>query len=55
MFDPLSERILRIFLKSHVGFVSLTAVYVPTNVFGNEEDTEAFYQSRQSVVGLVPE
>ena len=54
VFDPVSERILRIRLKSHTGFVSLIAVYAPTNVPGNEEETEAFYQSLQSVVEQVP-
>ena len=41
----MSERILRIRLKSHVGFVFLIAVNAPTNIPGNEEETEAFYQS----------
>ena len=54
MFHPVSERILRIRLKSHIGFMSLIAVYAPTNVPGNEEQTEAFYQSLQSVVEQVP-
>ena len=54
VFHPVSERILRIRLKSHIGFMSLIAVYAPTNVPGNEEETEAFYQSLQSVVEQVP-
>ena len=54
VFHPVSERILRIRLKSHIGFMSLIAVYAPTNVPGNEEETETFYQSLQSVVEQVP-
>ena len=54
VFHPVSERIPRIRLKSHIGFMSLIAVYAPTNVPGNEEETEAFYQSLQSVVEQVP-
>ena len=30
VFDPVSERILRIFLKFYSGFMSLIAVYAPT-------------------------
>ena len=43
VFDPVSERILRIRLKSHIGVMSLIAVDSPTNVPGNEEEFEAFY------------
>ena len=55
MFDSVSERILRIHLKSHLGFVSLIAMYTPTNVPCNEEEIETFYLSLQSVVGQVSE
>ena len=30
-FDLISERIVCIHMKSHVGFVSIIAVYAPTN------------------------
>ena len=33
VFDPVSERILRIHLKSHTGFMSLIAVYAPTKIY----------------------
>jgi len=54
VFVPVSDRILRIRLKSHTGFMSIIAVYAPTNEPGNEADTEAFYHSLQSVVSQVP-
>ena len=53
-FVPISERIIRIRLKSHTGFLSLIAVYAPTNEPGNEADTESFYQSLQVEVANVP-
>lgn len=55
MFDPVSERILRIRLKNPTPVSCPSfAAYAPTNVPGNEEETEAFYQSLQSVVEQVP-
>ena len=46
-FDPVSERILRVRLKSHTGFLSLIAVYAPTNEPMKEEKSLAFYQALQ--------
>ena len=52
-FVPVSERILRTRLKSHTGFLSLIAVYAPTNEHGNEADTESFYHSLQAEIASV--
>ena len=35
-FDPISERLMRIRLKMHRGYVSVIAAYVPTNEGGND-------------------
>ena len=55
VFDPVSERILHICLKLHTGFVTLVAVYVPTNELRNEEESVEVYQALQDVVRKVPE
>ena len=49
-FTPVSERLLKIQLKSHFGHVSVIAVYAPTNEAGNEEGTRKFYQALQDCV-----
>ena len=53
-FHPVSERLLRTRLKMHSGFVSVVAVYAPTNEEGNEEEAEKFYAELQEVVCDVP-
>ena len=53
-FNPISERLLRTRLKMHSGFVSVVAVYAPTNEEGNEEEAERFYAELQEVVCDVP-
>lgn len=50
VFDPLSERIMRLCLKSHTGFVSLIVVYAPTNELKNEDEAVEFYQTLQACV-----
>ena len=42
MFDPVSERIIRLRLELHTGFVSFTVVYFPTNQSKNESETREF-------------
>ena len=54
VMEPVSERIIRIRLKSHTGFLSLIAVYAPTNEPASEEESEAFYESLQECVRRVP-
>ena len=53
-FDPISERLMRIRLKMHRGYVSVIAVYAPTNEEGNEEETEKFYADMQEALCEVP-
>ena len=54
VFDPSSERLLRLRLKSHSGFLSIIAVYAPTNELANEEESIAFYEELQECVRQVP-
>ena len=49
-FDPISERLMRIRLTMHRGYVSVIAVYAPTNEEGNEEETEKFYVDIQEAL-----
>ena len=53
-FTPVSERTLKIRLKSHFGHVSVIAVYAPTNEAGNEEETNKFYRALQDCVRKTP-
>ena len=53
-FTPVSERMLKILLKSHFGQVSVIAVYAPTNEAGNEEETKKFYWTLQDCVRKTP-
>ena len=53
-FTPVSERMLKIWFKSHFGYVSVIAVYAPTNEAGNEEETKKFYQALQDCVRKTP-
>ena len=53
-FTPVSERLLKIWLKSHFGHVSVIAVYAPTNEAENEEETRKFYQALQDCVRKTP-
>ena len=54
VMDPVSERILRLRLKSHTGYLSLIAVYAPTNEPANEEESIDFYEELQECVRQVP-
>ena len=53
-FTPVSERMLKIWFKFHFGYVSVIAVYAPTNEAGNEEETKKFYQALQDCVRKTP-
>ena len=55
VFDSVSKRILCIRLKLHTGFVTLVAMYAPTNELRNEEESVEFYQALQDTVRQVPE
>ena len=50
VFEALSDRMMRVRLKLHTGFVSIIAVYAPTNEPKNEGESVEFYQSLQKVV-----
>ena len=39
------ERMLTIHFKVHTGFVTIIAVYVPTNEIGNEEESRESYHA----------
>ena len=52
--DPVSERILRLRMKSHTGYMSLIAVYAPTNKPKSAEKSDAFYEELQECVRQVP-
>ena len=58
MFQPVSERILRLRLKCHFGFVSVVSVYAPTNPTDSTSDasspSEAFYDQLQSTLLAIP-
>ena len=54
VFFPVSDRLLRVRLKIHTGFVSIIAVYAPTNEPGCVEESEKFYQLLQECVDEVP-
>ena len=58
VFHPISERILYIRLKSHLSFVSIIAVYAPTNPVSSTADSNTpsddFYHLLQSTISLVP-
>ena len=54
VMDPVSERMLRLRLKCHTGYLSLIAVYAPTNEPANEEESIAFYEELQECVWRVP-
>ena len=53
VFTSVSDRILRVRMKSHIGLVSIIAVYAPTNVPGREEESEKFYEVLQECVDEV--
>ena len=52
VMEPVSERIIRIRLKSHTGFLSIIAVYAPTNEPASEEESVA-YEALQEYVHQV--
>ena len=52
--DPVSERILRLRMKSHTAYMSLIAVYAPTNEPKSAEESDAFYEELQECVRQVP-
>ena len=54
VFDPASDRLLKVRLKLHTGYVSIIAVYAPTNEPKSEEETAEFYQALQAVMRKVP-
>ena len=54
VLSPVSDRILRVRLKTHTGFASIIAVYAPTNEPKRVEESEKFYQSLQECVDEVP-
>ena len=53
-FTPVSERMLKIQLKSHFDHVSGITVYAPTNEAGNEEETKKLYRALQDCVRKTP-
>ena len=59
IFHPISEHIMYIRLKSHMSFVSVIAVYAPTNPVNSTADaatpSEEFYNLLQSTLSLVPQ
>ena len=56
VFHPVSERILRIRIKTHFGHASIIAVYAPTNPTTPSDATvsDAFYQQLQTTLAAVP-
>ena len=54
VFSPVPDRLLRVHLRSHTGFVTIIAVYAPTNEPGNAEEADKFYQALQECVNTVP-
>ena len=58
VFQPVSERILRIHLKCHLSFMSVVSVYAPTNPSNATSEavsaSEAFYNQLQSTLSSVP-
>ena len=58
VFHPISECIICIRLKCHLSYVSVIAVYAPTNPSSNTVQavapSDAFYDQLQSVVAAVP-
>ena len=49
---PVDERIMRLRLKDRLGFMSVVAVYAPTEVYETEE--EMFYAKLDSVLDQCP-
>ena len=45
---PVSERILRVHLKLHTGYLSLIAVYASTN--DDQSESDQFYQGLQTTI-----
>ena len=58
VFQPVSERILRIRLKCHLSFMSVVSVYSPTNPSNATSEavsaSEAFYDQLQSTLSSIP-
>ena len=58
VFHPVSERIIRIRLKCHRSYVTVVAIYAPTNPSSSTTQAAApadtFYDQLQSVVADVP-
>ena len=52
-FVPVTDRLLRIRLRIHSGYVSVISVYAPTNEKENVEESECFYYDLQVVVSSV--
>ena len=51
IFDPVSDRLLRVRLKMHSGYVSLIVVYAPSNE--DQSSSEQFYCDLQGVMSKV--
>ena len=58
VFQPVSERILRLRLKCHMSYMTVVAVYAPTNPTNSTSDavgdSEAFYDQLQSSLSSIP-
>ena len=58
VFQPVSERILRLRLKCHMSYMTVVAVYAPINVPNSTSEavgpSEAFYDHLQSTLSSVP-
>ena len=58
VFVPISELIIHIRIKIHIGFASIIAVYAPTNPVASTreaiEASDSFYSQLQSVLSSVP-
>ena len=58
VFQPVSERILRLRLKCHMSYISVVAVYAPINPPNSTSEavdpSEAFYDQLQSTLSSVP-
>ena len=58
VFQPVSQRILRLHLKCHMSYMTVVAVYAPTNPPNTTSEaaspSEAFYDQLQSTVSSIP-
>ena len=58
VFNPISERIIHIRLKTHMSFASIIAIYAPTNPVSSTSDanepSNAFYDQLQATLSSIP-